>query len=117
MKAQPPRAERGKFAPDLCNGKVVFSAARFCCEILDLCDAKRSLPLLKSLQPMFSERTIFGRDIMASLKHVMFDTCVGVHKTGRQTMTVAGQSAFVVLPIDHQHWHAVEGAHGILGER
>ena len=54
---------------------------------------------------------------MASLKHVMFDTCVGVHKTGRQTMTVAGQSAFVVLPIDHQHWHAVEGAHGILGER
>lgn len=45
---------------------------------------------------------------MASLKHVMFDTCVEVHKTGRQTMTVAGQSALVVLAIDHQRWHAVE---------
>jgi len=46
---------------------------------------------------------------MASLQHVMFDTRVGVHKLGRQTMTVAGQSAFVVRPIDHQHWHARRG--------
>jgi hypothetical protein len=66
---------------------------------------------------MCSDATIFSRDVVARLEHVMFDTCVGVPETGRQTMTVAGQSAFVVLSIDQQHWHAVERAQGILGER